>query len=276
MAQEALSRQTDPDFLVGEEYDDAAELNTRIQIQERFGGNSYGWFHWVFDRLQLEPEARIFDLGGGSGVLWLENEHRLPAGWRIIFGDLSPGMVAEARQRLAHLQDRFSFLVADAAALPAAGDQFDAAIALGLFDHLPHRRQALAGCWRVLKPGGRLYASAGSRRHLAELEGLVGAFTGEASYGGDPERFGMENGAALLRPWFAEVCCARYEDRLFLRELKPILAYVLSEAEMQARLAGPRLKEFARSVQDELLARGEIQVTIEKCLFTATKGQDGS
>jgi SAM-dependent methyltransferase len=274
MSGDPAAPQTDPDFLAQEEYDQPAELNTRIQIQQRFGADGYGWFHWVFDQIETPAEARILDLGGGSAAFWLENGHRLPPAWRVLFCDLSPGMAQAARQSLAQAGS-FTFVVADAQAPPLAAGQFDAVLALGLFDHLPHRRQAFAGCHRLLRPGGRLYASAGSQRHLQELEALVTAFVGDASYGGDAERFGLENGAALLQPWFSDVCLSRYEDRIVLRQRKPVLAYVLSEAAMSQRLCGRRLRAFARHVQRELNERGEIALTVERGLFTATRAEQG-
>lgn len=41
------------DYLVNQQYKDAANLNARIQLHERFGTDKYDWQRWVFDHLQM-------------------------------------------------------------------------------------------------------------------------------------------------------------------------------------------------------------------------------
>jgi SAM-dependent methyltransferase len=263
-------QQTDPDFLLSEAYNEATALNTRIEIQARYGRNRYGWFYWLFDQLQIPDDGRILELGCGPGHLWTENLSRLPAGWQIVLSDFSEGMVEEARQQLGD-KPNFAFQLLDAQAIALPDNHFDAVIANGIYDHIPHRKQAFAETLRVLKPGGRLYASAGGRHHLHQLEALVRPFVPDADYGGAPERFGLENGQALLSAWFDDVTQALYEDTLVFREPYPIIAYILSEAAVRPQLTGPRLRQMLHHIQDRLAAEGEIQVALQKGLFAAYK-----
>jgi SAM-dependent methyltransferase len=265
-----MEPQTDPYFLLSEEYNEATALNTRIEIQARFSLNRYGWFHWLFDQLQLPEDGRILELGCGPGHLWTENLNRLPAGWQLVLTDFSEGMIEEARHQL---DDRpnFTFQLLDAQAIALPDNHFDAVLANGIYDHIPHRKQAFAETLRVLKPGGRLYASAGGRYHLHQLEALVRPFVPDADYGGAPERFGLENGEALLSAWFNDVKQSLYEDTLIFRDAYPIVAYLLSEAAVRPRLTGPRLRDMLRHIQNTLAAEGEIHVTLQKGLFTAHK-----
>jgi hypothetical protein len=117
---------------------------------------------------------------------------------------------------------------------------------------------------RVLKPGGRLYASAGGRNHLQQLEELVRPFVPDADYGGAPERFGLENGQALLSAWFSDVKRADYADTLIFRDPYPIVAYILSEAAVRPHLTAPRLRQLVGHLQDKLAAECEIHVTVQK------------
>lgn len=266
-----MGQQTDQAYLLNELYKDASDLDTRIQIQENFSLNPYNWFHWLFDQLDLPAPAHILELGCGSGVLWLENLNRLPEGWHITLSDLSIGMLEEVRQNLGDNHPAFSLAVIDTQLISFPDAYFDVVIANGVFDHVPDRSLAFAQVHRVLRPGGHLYASAGGRTHLREIEALVKPFVPEANYGGDPEEFGLENGLAQLEPWFAGAALHRYEDALVFREVEPILAYVLSEGEIETALVGDKRAKFISFLEQQLAWLGEILVTTDKGLFKAYK-----
>lgn len=266
-----MEPQTDPEFLTSQEYNQTDPLNTRINIQNLYGRNRYGWFHWLFDQLRDVPaDGLILELGCGPGTMWRENLNRLPANWQIVLSDFSEAMVEEARQQLTG-RPAFAFQLLDAQAIASPDNHFDAVIANGIYDHVPHRKQAFAETVRVLKPGGRLYASAGGRNHLQQLEELVRPFVPNADFGGAPERFGLENGQTLLSAWFEDVKRSDYEDTLIFRDPHPIVAYILSEAAVRPHLTGPRLRQLLRHLRDKLAAEGEIYVTVQKGLFSAYK-----
>lgn len=273
-----MSEQTDPEFLSQEQYRDESGLTVRNNIQERYRTHPQSWFDWVFDHLQLPSQAYIIDVGAGPGDLWEKNADRLPPGWRVILADLSAGMIQAAQRRLNQTPTRCACLVADAQALPfptatqkPARLEFDALLALGLMDHLPNPTQALTEAHRILRSGGQLYTSGGSHTHLQEIERLVRPFMPEADYGGDPDRFGLENGAWMQAPWFTQVEVFRYTDELVFHQAEPILAYTLSEAAVRDVLKGETLEAFRRSIDQELKQSGEIRVTTEKALFRAIK-----
>ncbi len=80
-------------YLLAEQYRDDSNLASRMSLHERFSTNPYGFQRWIFDRLDLAPDARVLELGCGTGVLWLKNRDRLPEGWNITLSDLSSGML---------------------------------------------------------------------------------------------------------------------------------------------------------------------------------------
>jgi len=266
-----MIKHRDQTYLLNEEYDSAADLETRIQIQEHLNTHPQSWFEWFFDHLNLPAESRILELGCGSGTLWIENMSRLPEGWEIILSDFSLGMLEDTRQNLAHNQDRFTFQVIDTQLIPFTDAYFEAVIANGLFDHVPDRSQAFSEVHRVLKPGGRLYASAGSQTHLHELEALVKPFLPDVNYGGAPEEFGLENGFAQLSEWFPAATMHRYRGALVFEEIEPILAYVLSEGTVESALVGRKRAEFIKFLEQELAQHGQIRVTIDKGLLKGYK-----
>ncbi len=264
---------SDPEF-VSEQYQDESNLNARIQLHDRFSINKYGWFPWVFDQLRLSPESHILHLGGGTGLLWLKNLNRIPTGWDITLSDLSPGMLQEAQRNLRDRQRHFEFAVIDAQAVPFEDESFDAVIANHMLYHVPDRTKALLEIRRVLRPGGRFYASTIGRAHLQELSELVHRFDPCADpWGADfADSFLLENGLDQLSEWFSRVTLHRYEDDLVITEAKPLVAYVLSGA-TESVLADKEL-EFVEFVEQELALHGAINVTKDYGLFEAFRDDD--
>jgi ubiquinone/menaquinone biosynthesis C-methylase UbiE len=264
-----MRKETDPQFLVRQEYADSRGLEIRNAIQAQFSSRERPWFSWLFDHLEAPTAASILELGCGSGALWLENLDRIPGGWRLYLSDLVPAMLQEARGQLP--ERRFHFMEQDAQAIACPTAACDVVLAIGLFDQLPDRSQAFSETQRVLKPGGYLVASAGGRTHLQEIEALVAPFVPDADYGGDPGRFGLENGLALLAPWFTAIERFRYDDILIFQQVEPLLAYILSETAVRSQLNGHKLADFVHFLQERLAQQGRLEVTTEKALFTARK-----
>ncbi|HKC76672.1 MAG TPA: class I SAM-dependent methyltransferase [Chloroflexota bacterium] len=106
----------------------------------------------------LPPGARVLDSGGGPGrySLWLAER-----GHRVVLADLSPELLAIARDKVAASAAGAlveEIVEADACDLGRWPDgSFDAALALGPFYHLPtpaERDRAAAELARVLRPAG--------------------------------------------------------------------------------------------------------------------------
>ena len=95
-----MPRISDQTYLLTRQYQNASNLEARIALHARFSTNTYGYYSWIFDHLDLLPHSRILELGCGTGRLWLENVHRMPEGWDVTLSDFSPGMVQEAQQNL--------------------------------------------------------------------------------------------------------------------------------------------------------------------------------
>jgi ubiquinone/menaquinone biosynthesis C-methylase UbiE len=126
-----MSIVTDQNYLKQEQYQNAANLNARIALHQRFGTAQVPWHRWVFDQLDLPPAARILELGCGTGQLWVQNGDRLPVIWQVTLSDFSQGMVAQAQQNLAMSHHSFVFEQFDAQAIPFADHSLDAVIAIG-------------------------------------------------------------------------------------------------------------------------------------------------
>jgi ubiquinone/menaquinone biosynthesis C-methylase UbiE len=259
---------SDPEY-VSEQYRDESNLNARIQLHDRFSINKYGWFPWIFDQLHLPPESHILQLGGGTGLLWLKNLNRVPRGWDITLSDLSSGMLQEAQRNLHDRQRHFKFAVIDSQAVPFEDASFDAVIANHMLYHVPDRTKALSEICRVLRPGGRFYASTIGQSHLRELGELMQRFDPSWDPWGEDfaDSFLLENGLDQLSEWFSRVTLHRYEDDLVITEAKPLVAYVLSGA-AESVVTGREL-ELTEFMEQELALHDAIYITKDSGMFEA-------
>lgn len=268
-----MPRITDQAYLLSGQYRDEVNLDARIQLHRRFSANKYGWMRWVFDQLSLLPTSRILDLGCGPASLWQENLHRIPRGWHITLSDLSAGMVAKAQKKLESSGRCFEYQVIDTQEIPFEDESLDGVIANHMLYHVPDIEKALSEIRRVLRNGGRFYVTTVGRSHLRELYELVSRFAGNDAVwvGAVPEAFLLENGAELLSRWFSDVVLRRYEDRLIVTEVGPLVAYVQSMMVAESLLCAGRIGEFAGFVESELASRGAITVTKDSGIFEAVR-----
>lgn len=207
---------TDPEYLRDKQYQTDENLRARMDLHRRFSTNPELWHRWVFDRLELEPEARVLEIGCGPAELWAENRDRIPPGWHLTLADLSPGMLDAAR---AAVGDHAEYQVADVQALPFEDGSFDGAIANHMLYHASDRARAIGELARVLRPHGQLYASTNGAGHLKEINALLER---PVEWGFRLEIAGDELGA------FFEVELHVYPCDLEVTEPGPVIAFVRS------------------------------------------------
>ena len=120
----------DPKFTyTRESFGEAWNSNSRILLNQHYQASDQTWHNWLFDQINTSDNAKILDLGCGSGDLWAENEERVPAGWEILLADFSPTMLNNARRNLRHTEANVSFELFNANAIPIGEDAFDIVIA---------------------------------------------------------------------------------------------------------------------------------------------------
>jgi SAM-dependent methyltransferase len=254
----------DPTALRTGVYRTDAGLRARIDLHARFSTNP-GWYRWVFEQLDLAPDARVLELGCGTGDFWVANADRLPAGWRLHLSDLSEGMLRAALDEVGRAWRRVPGMVTDAQAVPADDATFDAVVANQMLYPVPDRDRALVEVRRVLRPGGRLYAATNGRAHLRELRELV-----DAPGGWSDDPFGLETGPAQLARRFAEVTARRYPDALEVTEVEPVLAYLRTMPTLLAADPGAEAR-VAAAVAAAIPARGAFHVTKDLGLLLARR-----
>lgn len=269
----------DPNYLK-RQYRDASNLSKRMDLHERYSLNPHGWYRWMFDQLAEPPESRILELGCGDGRFWARNAARVPPAWKLVVSDFSAGMLAEACRTLesrsvgAEPGGETAFSVIDAQAIPFPNESFDAVIANHMLFHVPDRPRALSEIRRVLRKGGRLYASTIGLAHLRELRDWatqmdvnVPVWIGNAA-----ESFGLENGMEQLTPWFAGVVRRIYEDSLRVTEIQPVVDYVVASVSVNESAITPeRLSTLARILESVMATHGALHITKSTGIFLGVK-----
>ena len=266
-----MSRLTDHQYLKTDQYKDPTNLNARLTIHERFSTNPYGWFQWVFDVLLKFPvDARILELGCGPGYLWKENISRIPIEWSITLSDFSAGMLDAAWRNLVVAGRAFQFKEIDAQSIPFEDETFDAVIANHMLYHVPDRAKAIAEIRRVLKPGGHLIAATTGGKHMHEITDWFRQVHIDNIWESFVIPFTLENGREQLEHHFSQVAVSRYEDNLYVTEVAPLIAYMLSGVRVK-ELSEDELLRLQQNLEKELQEKGRIFITKDSGLFEAVK-----
>ena len=113
-------------------------------------GNPFSWG-------DLAPGERVVDLGAGAGFDALLAAQMVGESGRVIGIDMTPAMLAKARDNTQRLGLRtIEFREGFLEPLPVENDSVDVVISNGVINLCPDKATVLAEAFRVLKPGGRL------------------------------------------------------------------------------------------------------------------------
>ena len=255
--------------LLREQYKDGSNLSARIRLHQRFSTNRYGQMRWMFDRIRIAEDARVLELGCGTGILW-RGSVEVPRGWRVILTDMSGGMLQETRAHLARLGRAFTYMQADAQSIPFRDESFDAVIANHMLYHVPDIARALDEVRRVLKPGGFCYAATMGVANMREMNDLSARFFSIPRMTESAARFGLESGHVYMRRAFSEVTLERYPDSLVITEAAPLLDYICS-MRVRSRITDEQIAALRQHVEHEIATRGEIRMTKDSGVFIARR-----
>ncbi len=212
------------------QYQNSTNISARIRLHSMFSQNPEGWFPWVYRQCKIQSGMRILEVGCGNGRLWIENLAKIPAHVQITLSDISDGMIRDVRRDAGLDEKRFDYRHFDCADIPYGDETFDLVIANHTLFYCEDIHKACRELVRVLKHGGRLVCGTYGPDHMKEITDLVKSFDKRITLSADRlyERFGRENGAALLQPCLTTVDWLPYEDALEVNAVEPLIEYILS------------------------------------------------
>lgn len=253
------------------QYQDATNVQARIRLHSQYSRNPQGWFPWIYEQCRVEDGMRILELGCGNGALWQENREQLPENIEIVLSDISQGMVRDAERNLGEKDVRFSFRVFDCQKIPFPDRSFDRVIANHLLFYCEDIPAVCREAERVLKPDGMFLCSTYGKNHMKEISSLVQKFDSRIRLSGESlyEKFGLENGKAVLKTVFPDVELRNYEDAIELDEAEPLISYILSCHGNQNQYLLDRYQEFREYVERQVA--GTFHITKDAGIFLCKK-----
>jgi ubiquinone/menaquinone biosynthesis C-methylase UbiE len=257
--------------LLTHQYSTSRNLAVRIDVHERFSTNPYRWMLWVFDHIDLPEPCRILELGCGVGKLWVENAQRIRPTWAITVSDFSAAMLGKTRANLADVQGAFDFQQVDVEHIPFGPQTFDAVIANHMLYYARDVDAAIAEIARVLKSGGKLYASTNGMRHLKEIDDLIVGFRGgERPIASVIATFNLDTGQEILARHFAHFHTDKQANALRISDPEALTGFCLSIT--RAAIPEQSHPAFATYVAQHVQAQsGTLHIEKDGGLFVAIK-----
>ena len=236
------------------QYLDATNISSRIQLHKLYSLNRQGWFPWLYEKCAPSPGMRILELGCGDGSLWAESLSRLPEQIRILLTDISNGMLRDARRQIGAEDPRFEWSQLDCRDLSFPPESFEMVIANHVLFYCDDLPRLFGQVRSVLTQGGRFLCSTYGPRHMQEVTWLVKGFDERISLAATQlfERFGAQNGYDLLSPWFKNVRWYPYEDSLNVTSADPLISYILSCHGNQNQYILERYQDFRTYVRKKI------------------------
>ena len=250
------------------QYGTAQRLDTRISIHNKYSVNRTGFANWLFALCEPPEDARVLELGCGTGALWQGRGEAVRRCARLCLTDLSEGILEKARETVGE-QEHVEYRIVDAMDLPYADGSFDLVFAHMMLYHVPDLGRALAEIRRVLVPDGVLWCATYGEHGIQEF--LAETFASFGVRDSLNRNFTLQNGEATLRRWFSEVTLYRYEDALHVTDVGDMADYALSLLSMEPLRALPR--EEVTAALEWRAENGILTVPKEYGVFAARKGE---
>lgn len=255
------------------QYKDSRNLKVRINLHDKFSVNKYGWFNWIFDKINVSHNDEVLEIGCGDGKMWRGCSDIIPKNAELILSDISEGMLNDAKENLKDLKSNVKFHIADCVNLPYENESFDKVVANHMIFYVKDRKKAFSEIRRVLKKDGCFYCSTYGLKHMKEIENLTKSFDSRIALSEVKleEIFGLENGESQLSDWFLNIEKHIYDDYLIIDDYKPLLDYILSCHGNQHDILNGRYDEFEKYIKSKVEKTGKLKISKYAGLFICKK-----
>jgi len=254
------------------QYKTHKNLSHRINLWS-YGTNKESWHKWIFNKIQLQENERLLELGCGTGKLWVENFNDIPATCKIIISDFSKNMLKKAKKNLRPFNLPIRYEKINAEDIPYAEQTFDVVIGCHILYHIPNIEKALKSICSVLKPNGRFISTTVSFQHMQELKDFLSDFglTFEKKVKFFSE-FRNETGKDILNRYFKDIDFYEYINQVNISFIEPLKEYINS---MFPNKQYPHFKEMESQIDNAirkiLEEKSQFKITGISGLFKATE-----
>jgi len=263
---------TNMESRVREQYKSDKNLNIRSNLHS-YNINKVDFDKWCFNQINFQKNARVLEVGCGTGKLWIKNKESIEKSLDVTLSDFSKGMIKSTKDKLKELNNNFKYEEINVEDIPYEDESFDIVIAKHMIYFAPDIEKALSEINRVLSPGGVAYITANSCETMAELNELTEKF--DSSLGldnnGYSARFELENGDSIIRKYFNKVDVEILEGKIIVDDAKTVVSYKASTIQGSSILVGEKKKEFIKYLEDHIKKNGNISITTKTCMFKAMK-----
>jgi SAM-dependent methyltransferase len=154
-----VSQEPEKDFLfpTGRAWAEDLDYPPELAKVPQAAAESFAGVANPFSLGRLEPGERVVDLGCGAGTDSLVAVQMVAPGGRVTGIDMTPEMLAKAREAAEELGvENVEFVEGEIEHLPFADGSVDVVISNGVIDLVPDKDAVFAEIFRVLRPGGRM------------------------------------------------------------------------------------------------------------------------
>ena len=124
----------------------------------------------LLDNVEMRPHLKVLDIGFGTGVPLLELAQRLGNTCQVVGIDSWGAAVERAKwKQQIHGISNVEILEGDATNMPFNAEQFDMIVSNLTINNLENPDELLSECYRVLKPGGKIYLTTNVVGHYREF-----------------------------------------------------------------------------------------------------------
>ena len=247
-------------------------LNLRGKLHS-YNINKTDWTNWCFNQMKFPKNARILELGCGTGDLWYKNNSNISDNWKITLSDFSKGMLLSTKNRLNGIEHNFLYEEIDAQNIPYKDESFDVVVARHMLYLVPDIEKAITEIKRVLVKGGIFYATTNSYEAMTELNELMKKFDSklELHDNGMCERFDLENGQTLLKKYFQEVNIKALEGKIIVDTTELVVLYKASTIKGSSILVGDKRSKLEKHIENYIEKNGNISITTKAGILEARK-----
>jgi ubiquinone/menaquinone biosynthesis C-methylase UbiE len=255
--------------VVTQQYKDDKNLSIRIALHQKYSTNKYGYTNWLFDLYEFFDGCNVLELGCGNGSVWDNRIQDLPTQSKLTLSDISDGMIEIVKEKLKKYPNVSTDII-DIQNISYPDNTFDIIIANSMLYHIPNLEKAVSEVYRVLKPGGKFYATTiGTggmngylHEKLKEFNPKIDAFR--------PFPFNLQNGKEILSKDFPRVELYEHEDSLEIIETSDLVNWILSTT-LTSRFDKKELDGLDIFFERCKDSRGVIRIPKQAGMFAAVK-----